>query len=303
MKKLVAYCLAFVSLFFVATPVSSANDIVEDESFSIVWLSDTQNMVYHNFPGALASMGKWIYDSRYKENIKFVVQTGDMVDNGFCEWQWKNFDQLYQEFAGKVPYIAVAGNHELHVKYQQWWAYLARPQVSSIPRINTFERGKAVYATFEANGEKFIIIGSGFDAEVESADWMNSVLKYHRDYTAILLFHGYLKTRYEYLRTGQQLFELVVKPNPNVKLVLCGHVNGTAVRFEDVDDTGDGVPDRRVIAMLYNYQDWAQDCGQMRLLTFNKDRSITVSTFSPYTKKTYRDDTFRADTFTIENAY
>lgn len=302
MKRAVLVLIALVMLFALV-PTAQATALPEAEPFSIVWLSDTQNMVYHNFPNALASMGKWISENRHSENIKYVVQTGDMVDNGFCEWQWKNFDQLYSEFAGKVPYIAVAGNHELHVKYQQWWAYLERPQVSSIPRVNTYERGKAVYATFEANGQKFIIIGAGFGAEVEAADWMNSVLKYHRDYTAILIFHGYLKSRYEYLREGQKMFDLVVKPNPNVRLVLCGHVNGTAVKFEDLDDDGDGVADRRVTAMLYNYQDWAQDCGQMRLLTFNADRSITVTTFSPFTGKTYRDDTYHADTFTIDGAY
>ena len=304
MKRIALIVLALV-MFFTFIPTAQATDVTEETTFSIVWLSDTQNMVYHDFPTSLASMGEWIVDNERKENIKLVVQTGDEVDNGWCEWQWKNFDQLYSPFRGKLPYVFVAGNHELGVKLQMWDAYLARDFVSAIPRVNTYERGKAVYATFEAGGEKFIIVGAGFDAELEAADWMNSVLKYHSDYTAILIFHGYLKAKGEYLNIGAKLFERVVKPNPNVKLVLCGHCTGnTSYRAEEIDDNGDGTPDRTVHAMMYCYQDWAQDCGQMRLLTFDTaTRSLAVNTFSPYTGKTYRDDHFKAAQFTIRDAF
>jgi hypothetical protein len=297
----------FLILFLICAfiPTAQATPLPELTTFSIVWISDTQNMVYHDFPGALESMGKWIIDNRYRENIKYVVQTGDAVDNGFCEWQWVNYHKLYDQFAGQIPFFVVAGNHELHVKFERWDAYLARPEISTIPRVNSFERGKAVYATFEVDGEKFLLIGAGYGAELESVDWMNSVLKYHPDYTAILLFHGYLKAHGEYLAIGEELFERVVKPNPNVRLVLCGHCTGnTSYRLEEIDDDGDGTPDRAVNALMYNYQDWVQDCGQLRLLTFDTaTRSITVKTFSPYTGKEYRDDHFKAAEFTITNAF
>ena len=68
-------------------------------------------------------------------------------------------------------------------------------------------------------------------------------------------------------------------PNPNVRLVLCGHVCGTGYRAEDIDDTGDGVPDRRVNAMLYNYQHYELESGQIRLLTFDPvSHGLTVMT-------------------------
>ena len=73
---------------------------------------------------------------------------------------------------------------------------------------------------------------------------MNEVLQRYRNSTAILLFHGYIAEDGRYTAVGKQMFDLVVKPNPNVRLVLCGHVCGTAFRVEDIDDTGDGVPDR-----------------------------------------------------------
>lgn len=304
MKRLILIVLALV-MFFAFIPTAQATPLPEETTFSIAWISDTQNMVFHDFPGALESMGEWIVHYKNAENIKYVVQTGDAVDNGFCEWQWVNYHKLYDQFAGKIPYFVIAGNHELHVKLERWDAYLARPEVSSIPRVNSYERGKAVYATFEACGEKFLLIGAGYGAELESVDWMNSVLKYHRDYTAILLFHGYLKAHGEYLNVGAKLYELVVKPNPNVRLVLCGHCTGnTSYRLEEIDDDGDGTPDRTVNALMHNYQDWAQDCGQLRLLTFDTTtRSLTVKTFSPHTGKTYRDDHFKATEFTLDGAF
>lgn len=301
-------CLLLVVAFLVAMipkRESLATALPETHTFSVVWLADTQNMAYFDYPEALESMGSWIVENRIEENIACVVQTGDLVDNGWAEWQWRNYDKLHDQFAGEIPFFFVAGNHDLGVKLQKWDAYLSKDFVREVPRSNTFERGKAIYGTFDEGGEKFIIIGAGYGAEKEAAAWINRVLETHRDYTAILLFHRYIKAGGEYSAVGKEMFELLVKPNQNVRLILCGHFHGnTAYRFEEIDDDGDGTPDRTVNALMYNYQDWEKDCGQMRLLTFDVGaRSITVNTFSPYTGKNYRDDYFKAAQFTIQNAF
>lgn len=276
----------------------------EPTPFSIAWLSDTQAMAYGGDPRPLKKMGEWIADEKEERNILFVVQTGDAVENGFSDWQWKNFDACYDAFKDTVPYIAIAGNHEISIRRHDYAAYLARPNVRDIPHDNTFERGRAVYATFEAGGTKFILLGAGWESEGLAANWMNEVLRAHPDYVAILLFHGYLQGSGRFTIPGKQMFEEVVKTNPNVRLVLCGHVNGVDVRYDELDDDGDGVSDRCVTAMMYNYQSAEQDCGQLRLLTFNPaDRSMTVLTYSPFTKRMYRDYHFSSAEFTIDNAF
>ena len=82
--------------------------------------------------------------------------------------------------------------------------------------------------------------------ETNARQWMNKVLQRYSDHVAILLFHGYIAEDGRYTVVGKNMFENVVKPNPNVRLVLCGHVCGTGHRAEDIDDTGDGVPDGSV---------------------------------------------------------
>jgi len=60
-------------------------------------------MSYYNYPGALEKMGQWIADEKNSRNIRYVVQTGDAVDEGWIPKQWKNFDQLYNGFKYILP--------------------------------------------------------------------------------------------------------------------------------------------------------------------------------------------------------
>lgn len=272
--------------------------------FSIIWLSDTQTMAYHDYPGALTSMGEWIVEQKESRNILYVVQTGDAVDEGWVPKQWKNFDQLYDEFKDILPYFPIAGNHDVGIKWHGYEPYLERPYVKSIPPEQAFEGGRALYATFSAGGTDFLLLGAGWESETEASGWMNGVLREHPDHVAILLFHAYINADGTLTDVGELMFEQVVSPNPNVRLVLSGHVRGTGFRADDLDDTGDGLPDRRVNAMIYNYQHYDQNCGQLRVLTFDPlARSLEVTTYSPHSRYYFKDDYFKSEIFVIENAF
>ncbi len=291
-------------------PAPPAAPVVEQPAppaptpFSVIWLADTQSMAYYDYPGALTSMGRWIAEQKDPLNILYVVQTGDAVDEGWVPKQWRHFDQLYNEFAHILPYFPIAGNHDVGMQWHGYGPYLARPYVRSIPRFNSFEGGRAVFATFSAGGTDFLLLGAGWESELEASDWMNDVLRRYPDRVAILLFHAYINADGSFTKVGAKMFEQVVLPNPNVRLVLSGHVRGTGFRADDLDDTGDGLPDRRVNAMIYNYQHYGENCGQLRILTFDpQERDISVTTYSPYKDRFYPDDYFKADTFEIENAF
>lgn len=272
--------------------------------FSLVWLSDTQNMSYYDFPGALESMGRWIADEKQEQNILYVVQTGDAVDEGWVPKQWAHFDQMYDQFKDVLPYFPIAGNHDVGIKWHGYEPYLARPYMQDFPPEQSFDGGKALYTTFSAGGTDFLLLGAGWESEENAAGWMNDVLKQHENDVAILLFHGYIRTDGTFTKVGKLMYEQVVAPNPNVRLVLCGHISGTGFRTDEFDDTGDGVPDRVVNAMLYNYQHYGENCGQLRILTFDPlARSIEVTTYSPFRNRYYKDDTFKAETFDLDHAF
>ncbi|NCC94146.1 MAG: hypothetical protein EOM10_12830 [Opitutae bacterium] len=183
--------------------------------FSIIWLADTQTMAYHNYPGALTSMGEWIGEQKESRNILYVVQTGDAVDEGWVPKQWKNFDQLYNEFKDILPYFPIAGNHDVGIKWHGYEPYLARPYVKSIPAAQAFDGGRALYATFSAGGTDFLLLGAGWESELEASDWMNGVLQEHPDEVAILLFHAYINADGTLTDIGEQMFEQE-EPDPEL---------------------------------------------------------------------------------------
>lgn len=303
MKKILFLisCFALICLFPYTDSYARSED--DSEQFTIIWLSDTQDMAYGKYDHALQKMGKWIMENRKLMNIRYIVQTGDAVDNGASDWQWGVFDEMYLQFRGKIPYIAAAGNHD--VKKHGYLEYLMRDQVKAIPEENRFREGESTYSTLEIRGKKFIFVAIGFGVEEVSVDWANEVLKQHRDYTAILLIHDYLQTGGRFSITGKAMYRELVEPNPNIKLVLCGHVKGVSSRVDAIDDTGDGVPDRTVAQLMYNYQHWKEKCGQLRIMGFNlADHSITITTYSPVTNRKYRDYMFGDHyTFTLKDAF
>ncbi len=87
-------------------------------------------------------------------------------------------------------------------------------------------------------------------------------------------------------------------------MILCGHLKGSALRTEWYDDDGDGIPDRDVNILQFNFQDKYKDAGQLRILSFDPlSSSVTVTTYSPVTGRYYRDGTTHQTSFTLENAF
>lgn len=63
----------------------------------------------------------------------------------------------------------------------------------------------------------------GWGITDEDIAWMNQVLKKHPDRMAILAFHEYLLVSGNRSPIGEKIFKEIVKPNPNVVMVLSGH--------------------------------------------------------------------------------
>ena len=272
--------------------------------FTIVWFPDTQSSAYGE-PEALAAMGKWVSDHAESDNIVYVLQTGDLVDNGFVEAQWQNFELAYDAFAGRVPYFCIAGNHDLGVKRQEWEGYLARPYAHTVPREQEFAGGKAAYTLFSAGGTDFIVAGVGHGAEEESLRWVRDAFNRYPDRYGILMLHGYLHGRGTFVdEAAWTMYYRVVSRCKNIRMTLSAHYRGTAYKPFAIDDDYDGVPDRTVHSFLCNYQNYMRLGGQIRLLIFNPaDGSLTVDTFSTLTGHPMRDATMKQAAFTLQNIF
>lgn len=141
------------------------------------------------------------------------------------------------------------------------------------------------YELFSANGRDYIFMGIAFSNKGPSEDevnWINGVLRQYSSRDAIIITHSYLKKSAAYTTQGKAIFEKIVKANPNVFLVLCGHCRDISYKNVQFDDDGDGDPDRTVYAILSNFQgSKAGGGGYMRILDF-RDSDIYIYTYSPY---------------------
>ncbi|MBF4633025.1 hypothetical protein ITJ38_01255 [Agreia pratensis] len=81
----------------------------------------------------------------------------------------------------------------------------------------------------------------------------------------------------------QRIYDGVVATNPNVMMVMSGHYHDAFTRYDQFDDNADGVPDRTVTQMLFDYQGLAEGgLGYLRLMQFdNTGQKMTVRTYSP----------------------
>lgn len=114
------------------------------------------------------------------------------------------------------------------------------------------------------------MIFTGWGIGDEEIKWMNDVLAQYPDRIAILNFHEYLLASGGLGEEPQRVYDEVVSVNPNVRMVLSGHYHNAQTVVSQFDDDGDGVNDRNVYQMLFDYQGLTEGgMGYIRLMHFD----------------------------------
>lgn len=87
----------------------------------------------------------------------------------------------------------------------------------------------------------------------------------------------------------QRIQDEVLATNPNVSMVMSGHYHDAYTRYDSFDEDGDGVEDRAVTQMLFDYQGLPEGGqGFLRLLQFdNEEEETRVRTYSPSLEQHY----------------
>lgn len=274
----------------------------EPARFSVVWIADTQ-FISSLYPETLSKMLSWCASSAEQNKTKLVLHTGDIVNDFESRRQWESAGEAFALLSGKVPFLAVCGNHDVGTTTLTYTRF--KNNIASLypdPSI-LFDGGRGGYSIVEADGEKFLFLGTGWGYNDASVAYLDKVLKANPDCTAILVLHSYLDENGSRTDGGDIIFENVVKKNANVRMVVCGHRDGAARHTAEIDDNGDGTPDRTVHELLYNYQEErANDGGGfLRILTFTPSMgTVEVETYSPPLDEYMTDESAR---FSIENAF
>src|SRR5699024_8169143 len=156
----------------------------------------------------------------------------------------------------------------------------------------SYKNNRGHYDLIYENGNDYIMVHMGWgDGDPnenwleEDIEWMNDVLEAYPNRIAILSFHKYINTQgMREPANADQIFEEVVVPNENVAMVLGGHYTESQMVVDEIDDNGDGTPDRKVYQILSNYQGTSEGgAGYMKLLEFDvANNKVHLKTYSPY---------------------
>ncbi|MFE7504585.1 metallophosphoesterase [Promicromonospora sp. NPDC057488] len=272
----------------------------------------------------------WIVDNADERKIAYVAHTGDIVENNIRAFPPEMEDQVIGEFefasqaqaridAAGIPNGVVAGNHDnqsgtdatLYNQYfgpdryeglEEGW------EDASYGGVMEPGSNENHYDLFSAGGLDFVVVGLSYGVTRDEAEWAASIFDRYSDRNGILLTHDYLEPSASPDGRGANfggsdgplLYNLLVKDNPNVFMVLAGHRHGvgTNVRPPVVGDIGGGV-----VELLADYQFYTVSAGQLglteiggykptdqlqfgasffRMLQFDVDRGeVSIDTYSP----------------------
>ncbi|WP_052702858.1 S-layer homology domain-containing protein [Paenibacillus beijingensis] len=256
--------------------------------YTFVWMSDTQ---YYSasYPWIYEGNTQWIADHQQELNIKYVIHTGDIVDNAEEEYQWDNANKAMKTLEdAKIPYGVLAGNHDVSHQtgdYTNYYKHYGDHRFKDQPTFGgSYKNNRGHYDLISAGGTDFIIVYMGWGINNEDIDWMQKVVSEHPDRKAILCFHEYMLVSNNRAPIAEKVFERVVKPNKNVIAALSGHYHDAETLIDKIDDDGDGVPDREVYQMLADYQGAPEGgLGYIRLMQFDpQTNKIHMKSYSPY---------------------
>jgi hypothetical protein len=282
--------------------------------FTIIGLPDTQFYTSHLNGGTnelFKAQTQWIADRRLDSNIVYVTQLGDCVENGNNggnDIEWKRADTAMKKIENPnvpvthgIPYSICVGNHDQGTIYDPNSPTTFYNQYFGEARFTgrTYYGGHYgnnndnSFQLFSAGGIDFIHIaleyndndnangqGSGTDVETLQAvlNWADSLLKAHSNRKAILSTHRLIGTGNPgaWQGGGQKIYD-DLKDNPNLFLMLCGHVAGQGRRVDVFNGN-------TVHTLLSDYQSGYGNGGNgyMRVMQFiPSSNTMTVRTFSP----------------------
>lgn len=270
----------------------------EDYDFTFVVESDTQyyNEDYDGNPeqdvdGSYQyqlDIHEWVLANRERMNIQYMFHDGDIIDDEHLDPEWENADKAYKilDEAG-MPYGVLAGNHDVgHLSgdYTSFSQYFGEERYNQNPWYGqSYKDNRGHYDLISVGGIDFIMIYMGWGIGDEEIQWMNDVLAQYPERKAILNFHEYLLASGGLGEEPQRIHDEVVAVNPNVCMVLSGHYHNAQTNVESFDDNHDGVADRTVYQMLFDYQGLkAGGMGYIRLMHFDLEgEKIIIRTYSP----------------------
>lgn len=283
---------------------------VATEPFTIALVPDPQYYTASSlFFNTLTAQLRWVADNLAAERIAFVTVVGDLVDMGAIGLngnaaQWERADRALKILDGDptldpdgvVPYAAVAGNHDYDVlstkpEATQYLAHFGPTRYAGRSWfLGASADGMNMAQRVDAGGAPLLHLGLDWRPTDEALSWAQAMLDAHPTWPAMISTHEYLDPGVAPERTtdgddveggasnsAESIFRKLVEPNPQVFLIVSGHLQGDGHR-EALTALG-----RTALEVVADYQfDPFGGNGWLQLIRFApQQREISFSAFSP----------------------
>ncbi len=272
-----------MSVSFYGRPVGEGGS---GEDFTIFVYPDTQSHVDSESEAVIFNaMSNYVVAKQTEFNVAFATHVGDIVMTASNETEWQRADAAMDilDPAG-VPYSVGPGNHDQNTTlYNQYFGSDRFEGNGHYQGPYATGQNENNYSFFSASGMDFILINLQYNSTSDHWDWADDLLKDYPDRRGIVAQHNILNVNNSWQSTASQNLYNALKDNPNLFLMLCGHMHsgsdGSAYRLETRTDMDP------VHILLTDYQDYnsSGNTGYMRILTFKPATDeIYAQIYSPY---------------------
>ncbi len=272
-----------------------------EEEFSLLVYPDTQ-AASQNYPQTYNAMSQYVVDNKNALNIAFVTHVGDIVQTANNNTEWQRADAAMDILnVANIPYSVGPGNHDLAIfsSPSYYNTYFGPDRFTG----NGYYQGSYAtnenennYSFFSAAGMDFILINLQYNSTSEHHTWAGNLLKAYPNRRGIIAQHNILNTNNSW---QDQSVYTDLKDNPNLFLMLCGHMHSSSDGSAYRTETGDN--GNTVHILMTDFQDFANGGnGYMRILKFTpQEDKIYAQIYSP-TLGTYLTNATNYEEFSMD---
>lgn len=264
----VLFVLSFLQIFLAETAqCQSGYSPPKSESgraWTAIILPDPQIYVkYERNQPILDLMTAWVSENVENLNIKFVLCTGDLVDDNTLfrvdskskiktsKEQWDAVSRSFAKLDGKVPYITATGNHDYGLIHK------TDSRKTDFHKYFTFERNvrnqealrevfpndegiptleNAAFEFVSPGGTKYLMICLEFAPRDSAVEWAKKIAEddRYKEHKIGILTHYYLDSsgahtdvnKWALLKgnMGKDIWQKLVAPSNNIQMVFGGHI-------------------------------------------------------------------------------
>jgi cell division septation protein DedD len=206
---------------------------------------------------------------------------------------WASRNTSFAQLNGKVSFGWLAGNHDYYSASNQYIGnqyYSFNPDNWAI--TGAYNNGRNTAQFISVGGHNFLFINLQYNASQDTLSWFDNLYYTYINSIVIVSTHSYIDPNGHYTYDG--LSPDFLDNHPNVKLVVCGHLNFAYNQY--VKNREEVLFDRQQRAEL-NFTD---NSDYMRIYSVYSGGTVEVMTYSKY-RNNFLTDSFNHFNFPLFN--